>query len=474
MVHMTPGDLPGLPVERLAQFLLGCAREDPTLLARSGTNEIGRPESRARAPGTREPGAREPGARMPSLRASRNEPPRSMPLLLREPGARSDPELEELVSIAVACARRAEDASRHARDVSLSARRRMTVVAAVTGAGVLAATISVVLDHNNGAATSRLADVASAVNGMNELQRRTVAQIAGVVSDITALRGGVGSGHPAGEASADKPAAGEPMTAARNGAGQSRQAAVPVPVTSVPVTSVPVTSAPEMTATREVNGPSRSIAAITRAPAPEVTAARETVADRPGASADPSAAVPPTTASVLAREIQARDAPTPGQAPGEAAVSVVSRLPTRSSPDMAPPPVSGQPPEPAASRQAAAAPGNMAPRDVGTRVIPAATRVAVPLTATDTTPDPDLAPAGSLGATPVELVPRPAPTSDVPTPRPLTVAAHPRPRYSPPRPAWQQAHAYRPPVQTVAVSRPQFVLAQVYEGVRRNIYAIFH
>jgi len=63
-------------------------------------------------------------------------------LQLRRPDARDDPELEELVSIAVACARRAEDAVQQAREISGMARRRMSA-AAVTGAGVLLAASAV-------------------------------------------------------------------------------------------------------------------------------------------------------------------------------------------------------------------------------------------------------------------------------------------------------------------------------------------
>jgi hypothetical protein len=61
--------------------------------------------------------------------------------------AGDDPELEELVSIAGACARRAEDAARQAREISWMARRRMSLVAAVTGTGVLAASAVAVIDR---------------------------------------------------------------------------------------------------------------------------------------------------------------------------------------------------------------------------------------------------------------------------------------------------------------------------------------
>src|SRR5665213_538558 len=50
MVQINPGDLPDLPVEQLAQFLLGCAREDPTLLARSNSGPVVQRNAEVRLP----------------------------------------------------------------------------------------------------------------------------------------------------------------------------------------------------------------------------------------------------------------------------------------------------------------------------------------------------------------------------------------------------------------------------------------
>ncbi len=84
-------------------------------------------------------------------------------LQLRRSDGRDDPELEELVSIAVACARRAEDALQQAREISWMARRRMSVVAAVTGAGVLAASGVGILDRYHAIGEHHLPTIASAV-----------------------------------------------------------------------------------------------------------------------------------------------------------------------------------------------------------------------------------------------------------------------------------------------------------------------
>ena len=366
MVHMTPGDLPGLPVEQLAQFLLGCAREDPTLLARSGVTSAGRDGRTAR------------------LQAIK--PLRAVPLQLREPGPRPDPEMEELVSIALACARRAEDASRDAREVSLAARRRMSVVASLIGAGALAATVAIVLDRYHGATDALLADVASAVNGATAMQRQTAAQIAEVRSDMAALRDTSESGRPPASTVAQVPAVPRPVTVA------PRDTAASDPPANPAYTDVTEQIRPDPPASRDTTAPGQALA-------PQVPALA--IPREPG---------PVRSAAVLSPEISPRGAP-------------------------------------------------------------AVTQAAVPVTTSEMQADP-----APVSAPPAVTSPRSDATNKAAPPRPLPVAAHPRARYYPPRPpAWQQANAYRPPVQQVAATpTPQLVLSQVFEGVRRNIYAIFH
>jgi hypothetical protein len=145
MVHMTSEDLPPLPVEELARFLLACAKEDPALLARSNTASPLVANSKPRLPP------------VTSFEAA--------PLRLRPMGAPRNAELEELVSIAVACARRAEDALRLARDVSVTARRRMSMVAGVSGACILIAIGAIALDRHDVIAGPRLTQVASFAYG---------------------------------------------------------------------------------------------------------------------------------------------------------------------------------------------------------------------------------------------------------------------------------------------------------------------
>jgi len=205
MVQQTPGEMPELPVEQLARFLLRCAQEDPALLARSN---IGPPLGQRATPRTVPVAFREGPSRLPAARLGGDRQ------------ARENPEMEELVSIAVACARRAEDALQHARDVSNSARRRMSMVAVVTGCGVLAAAAAIVLDRHHVSIDPAFTEVAAAVRGVTDLQRKTVDQLDAVRSDVAALRDGDVADVPAGASSAtsnvtrsaDVPAAAPPAS----------------------------------------------------------------------------------------------------------------------------------------------------------------------------------------------------------------------------------------------------------------------
>ncbi len=201
MVDMAPDDSPKLPVERLAQFLLGCAREDPTLLARSNIDPIRR---------------RGTGPRVPLSTRIRLEKPAPLPLMMA--AARKDPELEELVSIAVACARRAEDALQHARDVSAIAYRRMSMIAVVTGTGIMIAAAAVVLGRPVTPVEPRLTESAGVAQGVTgPMAPQLVAMRSDVVAprdtatspDTRAAAAPARTATPAGMEQPDKPPAAE-------------------------------------------------------------------------------------------------------------------------------------------------------------------------------------------------------------------------------------------------------------------------
>jgi hypothetical protein len=147
--------------------------------------------------------------RRPPVRA-----PRPAALPLNMPAARSDPELEELVSIAVACARRAEDALRHAREISAATNRRASMAAAIAGCGVIAAS-SVIWFDRHGGISDPLTPVASAlhavIDGQRDLSQPPVGSYApGARNQAMEDRvsGGPGTMTAAGAAAAPPPAEG--------------------------------------------------------------------------------------------------------------------------------------------------------------------------------------------------------------------------------------------------------------------------
>src|SRR6516225_703694 len=108
MAESSQDEFSQFPVESIARFLSVCANEDPALVRRSRVPPAVAALDRIKM--------RLP----PPLRSSSPPPPAA--------GDTSDDEsayLEELVSIAVASARQAEDAARQVRATGATARRRM-------------------------------------------------------------------------------------------------------------------------------------------------------------------------------------------------------------------------------------------------------------------------------------------------------------------------------------------------------------
>jgi hypothetical protein len=198
MVQSAPDDIPSLPVEELARFLLACAREDPTLLARSNPGHRALPDLKSRLPPT--------------------PPAEPRPLRLRDRDARPEAALEELVSIAVACARRAEDALQRTREAGVAARQRMSMVAVVFGGCTLSAIAAIAVDHHDAIAESRLAQAVSAILSFDRYnsERQTVAG----ASDAPAVRETIASNGPS------KPVAGSEV-ARPDSAGLTQVSAPP-------------------------------------------------------------------------------------------------------------------------------------------------------------------------------------------------------------------------------------------------------
>jgi len=372
---MTPGDLPKLPVERLAEFLVGCAREDPTLLARSKVPLTGAGISQARLPlGVAQP--RVPlGVR---LGKAVPRPLEAVPLALPTGASRADPEIEELVAIAVACSRRAEDALQHARDVSWSARRRMSVVAGTTVAAMLVATAAIVFDRqvwsagHDLSAGGGLASMVRTLSGLSDMQREAAVQLAEVRSDMAVLR----------DTAAAPPATASASVAARDVGSITPAATGPIAASSAaqsPAGTGSAGSGPQST------GGSRPSTPVPARPVPGGGSGISNLPPLVVASAEPAPAVPETPSA------------------SEARTSMTAAAPTTAVPD----------------------------------------------------------PIAAAPVQPLPVQPLPVQASQV------------RSRAYPVRPRGyreaQYYHSYRRPP-----ARQQFVLANVFEGMRRNIYAIFH
>jgi hypothetical protein len=139
MVHSTDGDFSQPPTELIARLLLESARQDPALLGRSHP-----PKSAPMR--LDEP---DPLIAFPMLA----ETPRSLPLMAAAPPEFSH-QFEDLVSLALASARHAEDASDEARSASSSARRSMRAMAVLGLIGILLGVAAIADNHLFGLAAT--------------------------------------------------------------------------------------------------------------------------------------------------------------------------------------------------------------------------------------------------------------------------------------------------------------------------------
>lgn len=335
------------------------------------------------------------------------KPEEAVPLSLRLRAA-GDPELEELVSIAVACARRAEDALQHAREVSGTARRRMSLIAAVTSFTVIAATAGIGLERYYRGPDARMSEIASAMSGVTNLQRETFAQLAEVRSDVAALH--------------DSPAA-DPATPSD---GTHALAVAAPAVTPIPTRPPEAGLAPAATATRP--------AAMT------ASAASATHTGEAAGEFQPAGAAHVTRAVAVTAAAPPAPVPPDPVAPAQASPPRPAELTS---------PVTASP----AGAVAAAPPGTRArPEEDAGGPVSGATPAAADATPVQGEPDTRVADASSPEAN----------DETAATPRP--VVSHP------------VRHYYRPPVRRVIYYRidPPYMLAQVVANVRRNIYEIFH
>ena len=367
-----------------------------------------------------------------AARVPLGSPVEAAPLQLRTPGTRTDPELEELVSIAVACARRAEDALAHAREVSWTARRRMSAVAALSGAGVLVAIGAIVLDRHHAIADARFVRVASAEDGVTGAMRQPADQLAKPHSGMVAAPDSASSGQPTPTLVTH--------VAARGTVADQSPGPDPVSVASteppVAIASVPARP-PATVSARAANPPARDLAL---ASTPALATAVPPAADR--------APLPATVSARHADPIPVGRALDLAQASPSASEGPVSAAPAS--------PVSAAVSAPVSDPLALEQERTSTPVSSGTAPPAGSSGSVVAGSASGEPPNPP-------SIQPEEARP----------PEQVARASTVRPRYVPPRRVYHEARVYRPRYRRVGVN-PPLILTQVVADVRRGLYEIFH
>jgi hypothetical protein len=152
MVYRGSNEARRLPIRQIAQLLIQAGQEDPTLLSRAQTSSADRLSDR----GTESP------------EAARTQRPLSS--TDQHLAAEADPYMEQLVSIAIASARRAENAYEYASKTGKIAKRATTVIAVFGVIGGLVG-IAGIVDHRfNGRLKTGLATVTSDVHQSSTAQ----------------------------------------------------------------------------------------------------------------------------------------------------------------------------------------------------------------------------------------------------------------------------------------------------------------
>ena len=212
MTESSQPDFSRLPVEAVARLLSVCGNEDPTLLRRATA-----PEQAIPTPETEAPWAR---------RARPATPP---PL-------DQESYLEDLVSIALASARQAEEAARQVHHASIAARRRMYALSIFGALGILVGVASI--------ASGRLTPAPGPVHSGVV----TAATGSGVVTAFSTTTSPVATRLPELVVQHSPPPALEPppmLTQAEQPAPTTMPTAEPLPVVDVPAEEVHAVPDPE-------------------------------------------------------------------------------------------------------------------------------------------------------------------------------------------------------------------------------------
>jgi hypothetical protein len=155
-----------MPIERLAQLLVQCARADAALPRRTPANDDSQHARYVDAMYKRL-------ETLPDLRsesqAMRLAPQVASPLVPAAAVA-SNEDLEELVAIALTSAQDAEDVSRAANEASRKARRGMFVAVALAAIGVTIASTAAISARRYAGDNRQMAEIARQVQALGDWQ----------------------------------------------------------------------------------------------------------------------------------------------------------------------------------------------------------------------------------------------------------------------------------------------------------------
>jgi hypothetical protein len=166
MIRAKPDDFVRLPADALAQLMLQCASDDPTLVKRS------RSPAKSVQVQTKLPSAAQDESRSPLT-------------LLSNSDRATKQYLEDLVSIAVASAERADDVLNQANATRRRANRAVWAFASVAAVGVVVGSVGLVSSRSGNATDGKLTEIASEVRSLGAQQELTNHQLAVVRSDVS-------------------------------------------------------------------------------------------------------------------------------------------------------------------------------------------------------------------------------------------------------------------------------------------------
>lgn len=169
MTRARPDDVARPPANVVAQLILQCTQDDPSLVRRSLGHAQTAPTRAVQSPVTR-----------PELM--------SLPMQLSDTDVTTKQYFEDLVSIAITSSERADDLLREAyearRKATYATRAFASIAAVSVAVSVAAGAASVIGSHHGSVTDNRLMEIAGEVKSLGRQQQRASRQLAAVRSEI--------------------------------------------------------------------------------------------------------------------------------------------------------------------------------------------------------------------------------------------------------------------------------------------------